>query len=136
MDVITLLFGFQGRIGRGQFWAGVLMQIGLSIITAIIIATVGSNTVTAYDTGSSMYMFAVFSNMNPIGMMVYFAYLIINLWISLALGVKRCHDRGQSGWWMLITLVPVIGFFWWLINLGLLAGDRGDNRFGPNPAMQ
>ena len=47
--------------------------------------------------------------------------------------IKRWHDRDKSGWWMLITLVPIIGSIWLLIELGFLAGTPGVNRFGPPP---
>jgi uncharacterized membrane protein YhaH (DUF805 family) len=50
------------------------------------------------------------------------------------LHIKRFHDRGKSGWWVLILFIPVIGFFWAIIDLGILQGDPGDNRFGP-PAV-
>ena len=125
MDFKSLLFSFQGRIGRGPFWIGVLILIGFAIVMSIIIAVLGGG-----------MMMSPGASPNIIGIVLYLAYMVIDIWMGLALGVKRCHDRGQSGWWMLITLIPIVGFFWWLINLGILAGDEGDNRFGPNPEAQ
>lgn len=68
------------------------------------------------------------------------ALAAIHLWAALAVGaalsvalilsgVRRLHDRGQSGWWMLLGFVPLVNvvFFVWL---AALAGDRDDNRFG------
>ena len=52
------------------------------------------------------------------------------MWVSLAVQVKRWHDRNKSGWWVLIGLVPVIGGIWALIENGFLAGDEAENRFG------
>ena len=46
---------------------------------------------------------------------------------------KRYHDRGKSGWWYLVTFIPLIGPIWVLIELQFLSGDRGSNRFGPPP---
>jgi len=62
---------------------------------------------------------------------------------------KRLHDRGRSGWWaapILFALVAVwpqpVGFFdflfglvivWAVVELGVLAGEQGFNRYGPNP---
>ncbi len=54
-------------------------------------------------------------------------------WTSLAVGAKRCHDRGRSGWFQLITLIPLIGSLWLFVELGLLKGKEGENRFGPDP---
>jgi uncharacterized membrane protein YhaH (DUF805 family) len=58
---------------------------------------------------------------------------ILNLWITLAITVKRFHDRDKSGWWVLIGLVPAIGALWILIECGFLKGTTGDNRFGADP---
>jgi uncharacterized membrane protein YhaH (DUF805 family) len=55
------------------------------------------------------------------------------IWPSVALGVKRFHDRNKSGWWVLISLVPVIGGLWYLIECGFLEGTKGPNQFGPDP---
>ena len=58
---------------------------------------------------------------------------VLAFWISLAVGVKRWHDRNKSGWWMLIILVPVIGSLWYLIECGFLKGTTGPNTYGPDP---
>ncbi len=50
---------------------------------------------------------------------------------SLAVAVRRLHDTGRSGWWILIGLVPIIGF---LVLLVFYVMDSGpDNQYGPNP---
>jgi uncharacterized membrane protein YhaH (DUF805 family) len=51
---------------------------------------------------------------------------------GLAVKVRRLHDIGLSGWWLLIGFVPLVGG---LIDLffGLKPGDAGENRFGPDP---
>lgn len=64
------------------------------------------------------------------------AELIVNLllvWPALAISVKRWHDRGKSGWWVLLNLVPVVGWLWALIENGFLRGTDGPNRYGPDP---
>ena len=52
---------------------------------------------------------------------------------NLAVAAKRWHDRDKSGWWMLIALVPIIGWIWALVETGFLAGTSGPNRFGADP---
>jgi uncharacterized membrane protein YhaH (DUF805 family) len=48
-------------------------------------------------------------------------------------GVKRCHDRNRSGWFLLIGWLPIMNL-WLFIELGFLAGTVGPNRFGlPEP---
>jgi len=51
---------------------------------------------------------------------------------NLAVAVRRMHDQGKSGWWILIGLVPFIGGIWLLI-LYLIDGTRGPNQYGPDP---
>jgi uncharacterized membrane protein YhaH (DUF805 family) len=62
---------------------------------------------------------------------------------------KRLHDRGRSGWWSALILLAVLvvwpypaGFiavlfslvlFWAVIDLGVMPGEQGANRYGPNP---
>lgn len=41
---------------------------------------------------------------------------------GLAIAAKRLRDRGQSLWWLLLTLIPLVGSLWWLVNLGILEG--------------
>ncbi|MEO6378881.1 MAG: DUF805 domain-containing protein [Caulobacteraceae bacterium] len=65
---------------------------------------------------------------------------------------KRLHDRGRSGWWAAVILIAfgaawqsprgypgVVGclvIVWTVVELGLLSGEQGANRFGPNPVRQ
>jgi uncharacterized membrane protein YhaH (DUF805 family) len=51
---------------------------------------------------------------------------------SIAVGVRRLHDTGRSGWWLLISFVPIVGFFV-LLYFFLLEGDSGSNQYGSNP---
>ena len=57
---------------------------------------------------------------------------LISLIPSFAVGVRRLHDIDRSGWWLLLILVPVLG---WgvLFVFHLLDGTPGDNRFGADP---
>jgi uncharacterized membrane protein YhaH (DUF805 family) len=52
------------------------------------------------------------------------------IWSSIAVGVKRFQDRDKPGWWVLIGLIPVIGIFWLLFELGIQPGTPGPNRYG------
>jgi uncharacterized membrane protein YhaH (DUF805 family) len=50
---------------------------------------------------------------------------------QLAIGIKRCHDRNRSGWFVLIAFIPLVQL-WYFVEMGFLSGTRGDNRFGPD----
>ncbi|MTB52340.1 DUF805 domain-containing protein [Lewinella sp. W8] len=51
---------------------------------------------------------------------------------GIAVGVRRLHDTGRSGWWLLIALVPLIGA---ILLIVWFATDSapGSNEYGPNP---
>jgi len=51
---------------------------------------------------------------------------------GIAVTVRRLHDVGRSGWWLLIGLIPLVGtgiLLWWNCQPGTI----GPNRFGPDP---
>ncbi|MFI7026726.1 DUF805 domain-containing protein [Micromonospora sp. NPDC049900] len=51
---------------------------------------------------------------------------------SPAVSVRRLHDLGRSGWWLLIGLIPIVG---WIVLIVFFVqdGQPGPNRFGPSP---
>ena len=59
--------------------------------------------------------------------------VIVNLvfgYIFAAIAAKRWHDRNKSGWWSLLSFVPVLGPLWVLFELGSLPGTPGKNQYG------
>lgn len=120
--MIKLLFGWQGRIGRGSWW---LLQL-----IAIPVMVVG---------GSSFFAGTVVLD-NPagtitvssgLGLAIFCVALITSLWVNVVSCIKRFHDRGKSGLWFLMSFVPVIGGIWMFVECGFCSGDDDDNRFGP-----
>jgi uncharacterized membrane protein YhaH (DUF805 family) len=141
---VNLLFSFAGRIGRGKFWLGVLAQILLSIvgygaIFALVpfdqLVVTGPDGLPVLDALGNPEM----DLSNPAAMPAWIiggVMAILGIWWSLAVAVKRCHDRGKSGWWCLLILIPLVGVIWWLVDLGILEGEEGPNKWGPNPVAQ
>jgi uncharacterized membrane protein YhaH (DUF805 family) len=137
MGIGQLLFGFNGRIRRTSYWLGgfgagfvgfVIFMIlffvlgGGAMLAANSVTDPNSNAATAAGAGIG------------IGLAVLLlVYWLIMVWISLALHIKRWHDRDKSGVWVLIGFVPLIGFFWSLIECGFLDGTPGPNKYGPSP---
>ena len=112
LSMKEILFSFKGRIPRKTYWYSVLGLMLISVLAMIVLTGIG----------------AMFSQNAAI-----FLPLLIYIpltWSSLAIQVKRWHDRNKSGWWVLMGLVPVIGGIWVLIETGFLAGDEAENRFG------
>ena len=106
-----MLFSFEGRVNRKPYWMLVLVLLIGTIITTIIdLETTGR------DTGFASLLF-----------------LLLILWPSLAIQVKRWHDRDKSGWWVLINFIPILGPIWSIVENGFLTGTEGSNRFGDSP---
>jgi uncharacterized membrane protein YhaH (DUF805 family) len=54
------------------------------------------------------------------------------LWTWICIFAKRCHDRNRSAWFLLLSLIPVVGL-WVFIELVFFRGSPDLNRFGPPP---
>jgi uncharacterized membrane protein YhaH (DUF805 family) len=133
MGIGQLLFGFNGRIRRTNYWLG---SIGagfvLGIIAFIIVLAFGGGAVMLANNNDSGSQ-AAGAGLGIIALILYFAVLVLAVWISLALQIKRWHDRDKSGVWVLIGFIPLVGPFWVLIECGFLDGTMGPNRYGPSP---
>ena len=57
---------------------------------------------------------------------------ILAVVIQIMLGIRRTHDIGKSGWWMLLMIIPVVNFIWGLILI-FKKGDYGPNEYGADP---
>ena len=97
---------FKGRARRKEYWMFVLFNY---IVFFLIIVLFNS----------------------PNGEFVTF-YALAVIIPSVSVGVRRLHDVGKSGWFMLISLVPIIGSIWLLVLL-CTDGDSEDNEYGSNP---
>ncbi|MFF5973590.1 DUF805 domain-containing protein [Streptomyces sp. NPDC012769] len=100
---------FSGRARRKEFWMFQLFNLIASIVLSIIDAALGIQLL------SLIYVLAV---------------LIPNLAVS----VRRLHDTGRSGWWILIGLIPLVGFIVLLVFYAS-EGEREQNAHGPNPKL-
>ena len=136
---MSLLFSFFGRTGRGGFWLGVLCSfLAVAIFAAIAFLVFGvpvsmlnaDGTAVALgdQPGPDSKMILNFPSLALLGV----GY-IAAIWIGLATQVKRAHDRGFSGWWILLAVIPLAGAIWVLVSLGILEGQEGPNKYGPDP---
>jgi len=107
MSLPDLLFSFEGRITREAWW-GYFVPYFLIYVCLFGVGT----------SSGSLFLPAM--------------YGLVMLYPTLAVNVKRCHDRGRSGLFVLIGCVPVLGF-WYLVEICLLPGTTGRNQYGPDP---
>ena len=105
---------FSGRSQRKEYWFFVLFSLIVTLVLSLIDGSLG-----LFDAESGI---GVLSGIYSLGVLV----------PSIAVGVRRLHDTSRSGWWLLISFVPLIGVIV-LIVLMALDSEPGDNRFGPNP---
>jgi uncharacterized membrane protein YhaH (DUF805 family) len=105
---------FSGRARRSEFWYFVLFTFLVGIVTNIVDAILGTD----YDTGSG----GLISTVVSLGLLL----------PSVAVAVRRLHDIDKSGWWILIGIIPIVG---WIIVIIWYCTDTkpGDNQYGPNP---
>ena len=106
-DAIKLCFSkfadFNGRAKRPEFWWFALF----CFVGALVLEVVASY--------------------------VSWAFSLVTLVPSLAVGSRRLHDMNKSGWMQLIWLIPILG---WIYMIYVLAqpGDAADNQYGAPPA--
>jgi uncharacterized membrane protein YhaH (DUF805 family) len=59
-------------------------------------------------------------------------YTLAVLLPSIAVGIRRLHDTGRSGWWLLLSLIPLVGAIILIIYL-CEDSKENENQYGPNP---
>lgn len=123
--MVDLLFGFQGRANRAKWW---LVALAIFVVEMIVFAALFGGVAMSGD--PEQIRAAV---MAPLALIVLVVFGVVATWVSLAVAVKRYHDRNKSGWWILIVFVPVIGGLWYFIECGFLRGTPGPNSYGPDP---
>ena len=134
---------FKGRASRQEFWMFALFNFIFLMATAAIMYLV------------LMAMGAVPFTINPVMAWSYFSetsnsfdfwdwpflykaifsiddiYILAVLIPSIAVVVRRLHDVGKSGWFLLIALIPLVGTIW-LFILYCTRGNEGENTYGPS----
>lgn len=101
----------KGRSEKAEFWRFVLLVMGISLLFVVLNMA--------------------FGNIKLIG--IFFSILVIlfplvMLVPTLAVSVRRMHDIGKGGGWILINLIPVIGTIWFFL-LALKDSEASANRF-------
>ena len=105
---------FSGRSRRKEYWYFVLFVIIISTVLNIIDGLIGAyERIAGVGLLSSIFSLAI-------------------LIPSIAVTVRRLHDIDRSGWWLLIALVPLVG---WIVLLvfSVQESTPGSNKYGPNP---
>jgi uncharacterized membrane protein YhaH (DUF805 family) len=116
-DAVRTVFGkyadFSGRARRQEYWWFNLFAALVSLVLAVIGSVLFHRPMGEYGVIATLWSLAT-------------------LLPSLAVAVRRMHDVGRSGWWLLIAFVPLVGalvILYWFVQRGTV----GPNEFGPDP---
>jgi len=110
---------FSGRARRKEFWMWYLFYVIVLIVAMILDGVLGTGFEISYGVTTPygwIYIIAALAHVIP----------------GLAVSVRRLHDLGKSGWFMFISLIPIIGGIWLLV-LMCTDGDSSENAYGPSP---
>ncbi len=123
MKLLGFLFDLYGRARRRDFW---LFMTGLIGAYAYMWTCLRDG----HGRDDVAVIGALLHNE-----MAFIALALVQV-ATLAMWIRRLHDRNKSGIWLLFALVPVVGQLWIVWELGILPGATGANRFGPSPRPQ
>ena len=90
---------FKGRANKSEFWWFFLASVIVSVVLGLV------------------------------SQQLSFIYALVSMIPGLALGARRLHDIGKSGWMQLVALIPIVGIIW-LIILYVKDGDPKKNEYG------
>jgi uncharacterized membrane protein YhaH (DUF805 family) len=132
---------FSGRSRRSEYWWFTVLNVIVAVVGLAIMMAGGFSAAALAESaapGSSLPA-------TGLGAVFYIGAGLLGIWFlailipSIAVAVRRLHDRDMSGWWYLGVIVtgmiPVVGFIANIafIVLMFLPGTPGPNRFGPDP---
>ena len=110
---------FEGRARRKEYWMFILIHsivlLALTFLFILLFDTIRSIGVVATLFPYFIYDFASFA--------------IIP---TISVTIRRLHDVNKSGWHFFNILKPIVGIIWLLVLL-FKEGDKGDNKYGPDP---
>ena len=115
-DVIKKYAQFSGRARRKEYWMFALVSAIISLVLGFIDNLAG-------------LQIAAGNTAIPVLTLLFELFILVP---SLAVTARRLHDIGKSGWWILISLIPIIGEIV-LFIFTVIKGNAGANKYGEDP---
>ena len=115
LKVMKQYADFNGRARRKEYWMFLLFNIIFALVAMLVDNLLGMR----------------INEQIPYGYL-YLLYGLATFIPGIAVGVRRLHDVGKSGWWYLIAFIPLIGGIY-LLYLFIQDGTPGSNEYGVNP---
>ncbi len=109
---------FKGRASRSEYWYFMLFSLIIGIILAFLDSLIGT---APDDKAGAGILGTIFS--------------IATFIPALSLAIRRLHDIGKKGWWVLAGVIPIVNFIGIFVLLFFFIKDSqpGSNEYGPNP---
>ena len=130
-EAVKLFFknyvNFNGRATRSEYWWVYLFNNIVYMVLGILFAISGGSSLAAYDAYGDMSI--AYMGAGAIFYILMMLYCLAVLLPSLSLMVRRLHDIGKSGTYILMGLIPVVGYIFILVYM--LTGSAPDNQYGP-----
>ena len=117
MTILQAITSYSGRMSRSQYWRQGVLPLFVAMLPVFAVLTIAYGP-PIFVTGWSLAV--------SIGL----------VWFQFPLYVKRLHDRNRSAWFLLISLIPLLGGLWLIIEVGFRRGTHGTNRFGNDPVQK
>lgn len=111
--VLRNYIGFSGRARRKEFWMFILVNLVLTVVLTILDKMLGLRIAKEEGLLATIY-----------GLLIFLPYWAVQF--------RRLHDTDRSAWWLLLILIPIVG---WLIILAFNCqnGTPGENKYGSDP---
>jgi uncharacterized membrane protein YhaH (DUF805 family) len=116
-SVLSKYATFAGRASRAEFWRWVVVFVLITLVTRMIDGALFASSI-----HEGLY---VRGAMQPLTFLAILALFLPNM----ALAVRRLHDIGRSGWWLLLMAVPLVGplvLLYWYVQPSV----EGPNQYG------
>lgn len=130
-EAVKLFFknyvNFNGRATRSEYWWVYLFNNIVYMVLGILFAISGGSSLAAYDAYGDMSI--AYMGAGAIFYILMMLYGLAVLLPSLSLMVRRLHDIGKSGTYILMGLIPFAGYI--ILLVYMLTGSAPDNQYGP-----
>ncbi len=115
LGVLKKYAQFSGRARRKEYWMFFLFNVIAAFVLGLVDGLLGLGGASGIGLLGGLYTLAV-------------------LVPGIAVAMRRLHDTGRSGWWLLVGLVPLVGFIVLLVFM-VLPGQSGSNAYGDDPKL-
>lgn len=110
LKVLRQYADFDGRARRTEYWMFTLINLLISL------------SLSALQYLLDVSLFGIISSIYSIAVLI----------PTIAVAIRRLHDIGKSGWFLLLAVIPIIGAIWLLV-LFVTDGNPHENEYGPDP---